>query len=107
MVSDGLNWVPEETEVDDYLDDEYDPYYHETASLTAYVSDQDGDIIYDENDDPRIEAEFFASLTVNGTNFLGVAVQINDFESVVLDREERAYMYLFEICALMTDFAHY
>ncbi len=107
MTSDGLNWVPEETEVDDYLDDEYDPYYHETAELTAYVSDQDGDIIYDEYDDPMIEAEFFASLTVDGTNFLGVAVQINDFETVILDQEERAYMYLFEICALMTDFSYY
>ncbi|MEM9984066.1 MAG: hypothetical protein AAF804_03135, partial [Bacteroidota bacterium] len=95
MLSDSLGWELDDYEdnpyEENYLDDEYDPYYRQTASLST----------------PDGNAEFFATLTIDGTNFLGVAVQINDWISHANKVEERKIAYLLEVCSMVTDFAYY
>ncbi|MDX2283363.1 MAG: hypothetical protein NW241_04340 [Bacteroidia bacterium] len=98
MDSDGQDWQTDEMagyEPEDFLDDETDPYYNEWVD--KFLEDEDGNIL----------AQYFLSLTIEGTDFLGVAVQVNDWETLDEDAEERKFYYLLEACAIMTDFPYY
>ena len=98
ILSDREDWVAEENsgdEVDDMLNDEDEPYYNKLMERVAH--DQSGHLI----------AEFYASLTIDGTDFLGVVVKVNDWATVDDDKEERIFFYMMEACAILTDFAYY
>lgn len=98
ILSDREDWAtdPEdEDEIDDFLDDEEEPYYSKLMGRAAV----------DENGDPV--AELFASLTIDGDDFLGVVVKVNDWQTVDDDKEERLFYYMMEACAMLTDFAYY
>lgn len=98
MASDREDWVkdPDQNdEIEDFLDDEDEPYYSESIERIAL----------DENND--LVAEFYASLTIDGDDFLGVVVKVNDWATVDDDKEERLFFYMMEACAILTDFAYY
>jgi hypothetical protein len=95
LISDGRNWVSTgDGEVDDYLDEE-DPAYYEDwwREVTTY----EGDIL----------AELYATLEIEGTDFLGVAVVVKDWNKIDDDPAERKLYYLMEACALLTGFPFY
>lgn len=80
-------------DVEDYLDDEYNPYYSEIIEAS---SNADG-----------LESEIFMSMTIDNTNLLCVAVQITDWSQLDEDAEERLFFYLMETCVILTDFPFY
>ncbi|MEZ4772410.1 MAG: hypothetical protein R3D00_04445 [Bacteroidia bacterium] len=98
LVSDGRPWeldedFPDEEPID-YTDDEYDPYYFE--DMQRVVIDEDN----------NVTAEFYARLTISDTDFMGVSVQVNDWETLEEDKYERLMSYLLEACATITDFPY-
>jgi hypothetical protein len=98
IVSDRDDWTSEtgeEDEIEDYLDDEDEPYYSELFER----------VVHDEED--NLVAELYASLTIDGTDFLGVAVKVNDWETLDDDKDERIFFYMMEACTILTDFAYY
>lgn len=98
ILSDREDWVAEaeaEEEIDDFLDDEDEPYYNKLMERVAL--DQKKLLI----------AELYASLTIDGTDFLGVVVKVNDWATLDDDKEERVFFYMMEACAILTDFAYY
>lgn len=98
IVGDREDWAAEPDEEDqvvNFLDDEDEPYYSEL--MERVVLDKNGDLL----------AELYASLTIDGTDFLGVVVKVNDWAAVADDRDERIFFYMMETCAILTDFAYY
>ncbi len=98
VLSDREDWAadPEDKdEIDDFLDDEDEPYYSKLMGRAAV--DENGDTV----------AELFASLTIDGDDFLGVVVKVNDWQTVDDDKEERLFFYMMQACAMLTDFAYY
>lgn len=96
IVSDREDWTAETGEGDEtenLLKDPDEPYYSELFERVVHNGDD-------------LVAELYASLTIDGNNFLGVAVKINDW-STLDDSEERIFFYLMEACAILTDFAYY
>ncbi|MEZ4828914.1 MAG: S1C family serine protease [Bacteroidia bacterium] len=99
LESDGLPWqedvdFPDE-EPEDYTDDPDDPYYYEEFSR----------VILDEDD--YITAQFDAYMIISDTDFIGVSVQVNDWQAVDDDKNERLMYYLMDACATITDFPYY
>ena len=95
MAENGQALIAEPDDIDDYSDDPDNPYYSE------YVEN-----IYDDADG-NIKGEFFADLMINDGDFLAVTVSIADWDEIDHNPEERMYLYLMEICALLSDFAIY
>ncbi|TAE46393.1 MAG: hypothetical protein EAZ89_20160 [Bacteroidetes bacterium] len=98
MNSDGVEWIEpgyDSENEEDYLSDEYNPYSSETVETT----------LTDDEDVPT--ARLLSTLTINGTDFLGVAVHVTDWETVDNEQNERKFFYLLEACAIMTDFPYY
>ncbi len=98
IVSDRDDWTSEageKDEIEDYLDDEEEPYYNELFER----------VVHDGED--NLVAELYASLTIDGNNFLGVAVKVNDWETLDDDKDERIFFYMMEACTILTDFAYY
>lgn len=98
ILSDREDWAvdpDDKDEIDDFLDDEDEPYYSKLMART----------VADENGDPA--AELFASLTIDGEDFLGVVVKVNDWATVVDDKDERLFLYMLQVCTILTDFAYY
>jgi len=100
IVSDGQDWVQETGEdanediVDDELfNDEDEPYYNELMDRVVY--DEEGNVI----------AELYASLTIDETNFLGVAIKASAWSNP--SKAERLEYYLTAACAILSDFAYY
>ncbi|MDX2250111.1 MAG: hypothetical protein SF052_25235 [Bacteroidia bacterium] len=99
LVSDGLNWEEDENsqgaDIIDYSQDYYDPYYFEDMQRVIY--DGEG----------YITSEFYATMTISDTDFLGVSVQVNDWQTLDDDPNERLISYLMEACTMITDFGYY
>jgi hypothetical protein len=95
MAENGQAMVPAPDDIEDYSDDPDNPYYSE------YVEN----VYADANG--NIKGEFFADLMINDGDFLAVTVSIADWDAVDHNPEERMYLYLMEICALLSDFAIY
>lgn len=101
LTSDGRNWVAvdeDDAETFDFLDDEDDPMYYEDFWREVRSST---------DDDYDVLAELYASMEIDESNFLGVAVIVNDWETVYADPEERKFYYLMEACAMLTGFGYY
>lgn len=96
LVSDGRNWVP--TDYDD------DPENYLNEAYPTYNEDWWREIKTAEGD---IQAELYATLEIDGGNFLGVAVVVSDWNQVDDNPEERKFYYLMEACALLTGFPFY
>jgi len=95
MAENGQVLLPEGDDIDDFSDDPDNPYYSE------YIEN-----IYDDANGV-IQSEFFADLIINDGDFLAVTVSIADWNEIDQNPEERMYLYLMEICALLSDFAIY
>lgn len=95
MAENGQALIAEPDDIDDFSDDPDNPYYSE------YVEN-----IYDDANG-NIKGEFFADLMINDGDFLAVTVSIADWDEIDNNPEERMYLYLMEICALLSDFAIY
>ncbi len=97
LVSDGGAWVQDEdmeVYTENYLNDP-DPYYNR----------QYGMVIYDEDD--ILTSEFYANQTINYSDFLGVSVEISDWDTLDDQKNERLMYYLMEVCAMLSDFPYY
>lgn len=95
MAENGQVLLPEGDDIDDLSDDPDNPYYSE------YIEN-----LY-EDANGNIQGEFFADLIINDGDFLAVTVHIADWSAIDNDPEERMFLYLMEICALLSDFAIY
>jgi len=95
MEENGQAMQPEEEDIDDYSDDEYNPYYSEYVENT--IEDENGDAVSD----------FFADLIISDGDFLAVTVNIADWNELAENPDERLYVYLMQTCALLSDFSIY
>jgi len=91
----GQSIHPEEEDIDDFSDDETNPYYSEYVENTT--EDENGDI----------QSEFFADLINSDGDVLAVTVNIADWSQLNDDEDERLYLYLMQTCALLSDFTIY
>lgn len=95
MAEHGNALMPHDDDIDDFSDDPDNPYYSEYIENT--YEDANGDI----------QSEFLADLMINDGDFLAVTVHIADWGAVDHNPEERMYLYLMQVCALLSDFAIY
>ena len=95
MAENGQVLQPEEGDIDDFSDDPDNPYYSEY--IENLYADANG----------NIQGEFFADLIINDGDFLAVTVEIANWSEIDNNPEERMFLYLMEICALLSDFAIY
>ncbi len=95
MAENGQILMPEGDDIDDFSDDPDNPYYSE------YIENVYADV------NGNVQSEFFADLIINDGDFLAVTVSIADWSEIDQNPEERMYLYLMEICALLSDFAIY
>jgi hypothetical protein len=86
---------PEEDDIDDFRDDDFNPYYSEYVENTT--EDENGDI----------QSEFFADLIISDGDVLAVTVNIADWSQLDNNADERLYLYLLQTCALLSDFTIY
>jgi len=91
----GYDLNPDADDIDDFRDDEYNPYYSE------YVSRQ----VFDEYGNET--GDYTAELMVNDGDFLAIIIQVNDWEGYESNPDEIHYLYLMESCALFSDFGYY
>jgi len=95
VMDDGRTWKKEfEDDVEDALNDPEDPYYDALMDRVAYGADG-----------TSVVAELFLSLTIEENDFLGVAILVNDRDT--LRKQERIYNYLMETCATLSGFVVY
>ncbi|MCB0259626.1 MAG: trypsin-like peptidase domain-containing protein [Calditrichaeota bacterium] len=100
ILSDGQEWVMEpglEDDVIDFLDDPEDPFYEKL--LDRFVYDPES-----LPQDTVVTGELYAVITIEGSDFLGVAVMVNNRE--LLTREQRIYYYLLEACAVLSGYPY-
>ena len=98
IVSDRDDWTAmagESDAIEDFLDDEDEPYYSELFERVVLEGED------------NLVAELYASLTIDGTDFLGVAVKVDDWQTLDDDKDERIFFYMMEACTILTDFAYY
>ncbi len=95
MQSLGHSMQPEENDIDDFRDDEYNPYYGEYVE-NAY-----------EDDEGNVQSEFFTDMAISDGDFLAVTVSIADWSQLDNNPNERLYLYLMQTCALLSDFSIY
>jgi len=95
MAENGQVLLQQPDDIDDFSDDPDNPYYSE------YIEN-----LY-EDANGNIQGEFFADLIINDGDFLAVTVHIADWSEIDNNPEERMFLYLMEICALLSDFAIY
>ena len=86
---------PEQDDINDFSEDDFNPYYSEYVENTT------------EDDNGDIQSEFFADLIISDGDFLAVTVNIADWSQVDNNPEERLYLYLLQTCALLSDFTIY
>ncbi len=95
MAENGHVLLPKGDDIDDFSDDPDNPYYSE------YIDNLYADV------NGNIQGEFIADLIINDGDFLAVTVSIADWSGIDNNPEERMFLYLMEICALLSDFAIY
>jgi hypothetical protein len=91
------DWKLDETMPDDEeneLESE-EPYYSLLMDRFSY------------DDEGYEEAAFFASITIDQNDLIAVAVQVNDWDAVDMNKVEGQFFVLMEACAILTDFAYY
>ena len=91
----GQPMQPQEEDIEDYSDDEYNPYYSEYVENAA------------EDNDGQIQSLFFADMAISDGDFLAVTVNIADWSLLDQNPNERLYLYLLQTCALLSDFSIY
>ncbi|MFZ1678462.1 MAG: trypsin-like serine protease [Saprospiraceae bacterium] len=95
MATSGMILQPKDEDVDDFTDDEDNPYYSEHIEKEG--SDQNGDV----------QSGWYADLIINDGDFLAVIVTVNDWAGLDNQPDELMYYYLMETCASLCDFTIY
>ncbi len=95
MAKNGMMLQAKDEDVDDYTDDEDNPYYSEHIDHEG--SNVNGDV----------ESGYYADLIINEGDFLAVIVTVNDWAGLDNQPNELMYYYLMETCASLCDFTIY
>jgi hypothetical protein len=95
MEKTGQPMQPQEEDIEDYSDDEYNPYYSEHVENA------------EEDNNGEVQSEFFADMAISDGDFLAVTVNISDWSLLDQNPNERLYLYLLQTCALLSDFSIY
>ncbi|MEP6796468.1 MAG: trypsin-like serine protease [Saprospiraceae bacterium] len=95
LANDGMILQPKDEDVDDFTDDEDNPYYSEHIDHEG--SNQNGDV----------QSGYYADLIINDGDFLAVIVTVNDWAGLDTQPNELMYFYLMETCASLCDFTIY
>jgi len=95
MEKTGQPMQPQEEDIEDYSDDEYNPYYSEHVENA------------EEDNNGEVQSEFFADMAISDGDFLAVTVNISDWNLLDQNPNERLYLYLLQTCALLSDFSIY
>ncbi len=91
----GYNMTPHPNDIEDYRNDDHNPYYSEYVTQEFY------------NDYDELEADFTAEIMINAGDFLAIIIQVSDWDQLENNPEELAYLYLMEACAQFSDFSYY
>ncbi len=95
MINAGYDMAPHPDDIEDYSDDDYNPYYSEFVSQEFYNE-------YDE-----VVADFTGEIMINDGDFLAIVIYVSDWDRLVNDPDELHYLYLMEACAQFSDFSYY
>ena len=94
-----VEWHEDDEADDDVIDDldnPDEPYYFE---IMERIYEQ-----YDDDDNLINDGEVYASMTIEGNNFIGVAIIVNDPSS--LEDDDLVNYYLIEACVTMAGFPY-
>jgi hypothetical protein len=54
-----------------------------------------------------VKSIVYANMTIDGTNFLAVSVNVADWQPIAKDPKEKMYFYLMEVCSNLSNFPFY
>jgi hypothetical protein len=91
----GQPMKPASNDIKDFRCDSGSPYYKE--SVENATLDQNG----------MLKSEFFATMTINRTDFVGATVSVSDWNTMWNNPDERLFFYMMEISAILADFTIY
>ena len=94
-VNGGQPMKPAANDIKDFRCDSSNPYYKESVENASL--DQNG----------MLKSEFFATMTINRTDFVGATVSVSDWNTMWNNPDERLFFYLMEISAILADFTIY